>query len=94
MRTIQRSLLAVFVGLTLATPTMTAQAQDIGQALQGLLTGNQDRDRAVQQAYERGYQRGRNDEARQWRERQPNTGGYNQNPAGYYQDRGSYNNRY
>ena len=85
MRTIQRALLATLVGLTFATPGMTsAQAQDMKQVLGGLLTGNQDRDNAVQQAYERGYQRGRQDEARQSR-RGPSD-------SGYYQERGSYYN--
>jgi hypothetical protein len=85
MRTMQRALLATVVGLTFATPGMTsAQAQDMKQTLGGLLTGNQDRDNAVQQAYERGYQRGRADEARQSR-RGPSDGGY-------YQERGGYSN--
>jgi hypothetical protein len=85
MWTMQRALLATFVGLAFATPGMTsAQAQDMKQVLGGLLTGNQDRDNAVQQAYERGYQRGRADEARQSR-RGPGD-------SGYYQERGGYSN--
>jgi hypothetical protein len=85
MRTMQRALLATLVGLTFATPAATSvQAQDMKQVLGGLLTGNQERDDAMQQAYERGYQRGRADEARQSR-RGPNEGGY-------YQERGSYYN--
>ena len=87
MRMMQRVLLAALVGLTFAAPgVISAQAQDMKQILGGLLTGNQDRDNAVQQAYERGYQRGRADEARQSR-RGPGDGGY-------YQERGnSYNTR-
>jgi hypothetical protein len=86
MWTMQRALLATFVGLAFATPGMTTvQAQDMKQVLGGLLTGNQDRDNAVQQAYERGYQRGRTDEARQSR-RGPGDSG------GYYQERGGYSN--
>jgi hypothetical protein len=85
MRILQLALLATLVGLTFSTPGMTsAQAQDVKQVLGGLLTGNQDRDNAVQQAYERGYQRGRADEARQSR-RGPSDGGY-------YQERGGYTN--
>ena len=87
MRTIQRTLLAALIGLTFATPTVTtAQAQDMKQVLGGLLTGNQDRDNAVQQAYERGYQRGRQDEARQSR-RGPSDGGSYQERGGYYNSR-------
>jgi len=89
----QRTLQAVLIGLTLATPAMiqTASAQsDWRQAVGGLLTGDRDRDNAVQQAYERGYQRGRNDEARQ--SRTPRQPGYDN--RGYNQDRGDYyNNR-
>jgi len=35
--------------------------------LQGLTTGNQSQDQALRDAFERGYQRGRQDEARQQR---------------------------
>ena len=85
MRIIPRALLAALIGLTFATPAVTsAQTPDMRQTLGGLLTGNQDRDNAVQQAYERGYQRGRADEARQSR-RAPGDGGY-------YQDRGGFSN--
>ena len=84
MRIIPRALLAGLIGLTFAIPAVTsAQAPDMRQTLGGLLTGNQDRDNAVQQAYERGYQRGRTDEARQSRRAPPDNG--------YYQDRGGYN---
>jgi hypothetical protein len=90
----QRTLLAAFIGLTLGTlavaQTASAQSSDWRQAVGGLLTGNQDHDKTVQQAYERGYQRGRDDEARQSRApRQPGygNGGYNQDWGGYYNSR-------
>jgi hypothetical protein len=60
---------------------------DWRQSLGGLLNGDQDRDRALQQAYERGYERGRSDEMRQSRtSRQPSydNGGYNQNRGNPY----------
>lgn len=93
-RIMQRTLLAAFIGLTLGTlavaQTASAQSSDWRQAVGGLLTGNQDHDKTVQQAYERGYQRGRDDEARQSRApRQPGygNGGYNQDRGGYYNSR-------
>jgi hypothetical protein len=82
----RRPLLAILLGLTLAIPagaqTTSQQAPDGRQPLGGLLNGDQDRDKAVRQAYERGYERGRSDEARQsQRYREPrgsgaNDGGY------------------
>lgn len=86
----QRALLTALIGLALAAPAVaqtSAQAPNWRQELGGLLTGNQDRDSAVQQAFERGYQRGRDDEARQsGRLRQPGSdnGGYNRDRGGYY----------
>lgn len=63
-----RLLIALLLGATLAgtaaVAQTTSQAPDWKQTLGGLLSGNQDRDNAVRQAYERGYQRGRDDEAR------------------------------
>ena len=63
-----RLLIALLLGLTFAgtaaVAQTTSQSPDWKQTLGGLLNGNQDRDNAVRQAYERGYQRGRNDEAR------------------------------
>ncbi|HEX2942781.1 MAG TPA: hypothetical protein VHO91_17155 [Rhodopila sp.] len=47
----------------IATPAL-AQNSSPQQMLQGLLTGNQNQDRAVRDAYERGYRAGRQDEAR------------------------------
>ncbi len=52
---------AALVSLSLATP---AAAQGVQQLLQGLTSGNKNQDDAVRQAYERGYQKGRQDEAR------------------------------
>ena len=57
-----RIIIAV-LGLALAGPA-SAQAPDVGQLLQGLTSGNQNQDRAVHEAFERGYQKGRQDEAR------------------------------
>jgi len=57
---------AALLGLILATP-VTAQVPDVTRLLQGLTTGNQNQDQALHDAFERGYQRGRQDEARQQR---------------------------
>ena len=62
-----RSIAVILLGVTLATGTTVvaqAQAPDWRQQLGGLLNGNQDREDALRQAYERGYRRGRDDEAR------------------------------
>lgn len=89
-----RSAAAILIGLTLTTAAVAQstsnQAPDWKQTLGGLLNGNQDRDDALRQAYERGYQRGRNDEARLQQTRQPRT--YDDN-RGNYRDRGGYNSR-
>jgi hypothetical protein len=45
------------IGVALATPAL-AQAPNWQQSLQGLVTGNQNQDEALRQAYQRGYQRG------------------------------------
>lgn len=90
----QRQLLAILLGLTLSSAAVaqtTPQAPDWKQTLGGLLNGNQDRDEAVRQAYERGYQRGRNDEARQMQRSQPRNNSYNDEGSSY-RDR-SVNNR-
>ncbi len=55
-----------FLGLALAGPA-AAQMPNVQQLLQGLTTGNQGQDQALRDAFERGYQRGRQDEARQQR---------------------------
>jgi hypothetical protein len=54
---------ATLLGLSLASPA-AAQVPNVQQLLGGLLTGNQSQDQAVRDAFERGYQRGREDEAR------------------------------
>ncbi len=51
------------VAVMLAFP-VAGQAQDMQRMLGGLLTGNQNQDQAIRDAYERGYQKGRQDEAR------------------------------
>jgi len=74
----------LLLGLTLAAGTTIvahAQAPDWRQAVGGLLNGNRDQEDAVRQACERGYQRGRDDEARMshgraLREDQYDRGGY------------------
>jgi len=50
-------------GLGFAVPAK-AQVPNIQQLLQGLTTGNQGQDQGLRDAFERGYQRGRQDEAR------------------------------
>lgn len=57
--------LATTLGAGAATPAI-AQG-DIQQFLQGLMTGNQREDTALRDAFERGYERGRQDEARRQR---------------------------
>ena len=59
----QNAVAAALLGLILATPA-AAQVPDVKQLLQGLTTGNQNQDQALRDAFERGYQRGRQDEAR------------------------------
>ena len=46
-----------------------AESSNIQQLLQGLTTGDKSHDQAVRDAFERGYQRGRQDEARQMADR-------------------------
>ncbi len=58
-----RILAATVLGLALAGPA-AAQGPNVQQLLQGLTTGNQGQDQALHDAFERGYQRGRQDEAR------------------------------
>jgi hypothetical protein len=62
----QRIVTATFLGLALAGPA-AAQSSGVQQMLQGLTNGNQGHDQALNDAFERGYQRGRQDEARQQR---------------------------
>ena len=56
-------IVATVLGTALAAPAMT-QVPNVQQLLQGLTTGNQSQDQALRDAFERGYQRGREDEAR------------------------------
>jgi hypothetical protein len=66
----QRIIVAILLlGLSMARPAV-AQAPNVQQLLQGLTTGNQGQDQALRDAFERGYQRGRQDEARQQRSNQ------------------------
>jgi hypothetical protein len=60
----QTKLAAVCAGLLLATPAL-AQAPNVQQLLGGLLTGNQNQDQAVRDAFERGYRQGRDDQGRE-----------------------------
>ena len=85
-----RTLLVVVLGLSFASAAIaqTSQAPDWKQTLGGLLNGNQDRDEAVRQAYERGYQRGRNDEARQMQRGRDLQNNYNEGTG--YRERGGY----
>ena len=54
------------LGAALAIPVMVHAQSAPGwqQKLQGLVTGNQSQDNSLREAYQRGYQRGRDDEAR------------------------------
>jgi hypothetical protein len=83
-----RTLIALILGLTVAgtaaVAQTTSQAPDLKQTLGNLLNGNQDRDDAVRQAYERGYQRGRTDEARMSQRSRSD------HESGSYRDRGGY----
>lgn len=67
----QRAIAATMLGLALSSPAV-AQVPNVQQLLQGLTTGNQSQDQALRDAFERGYQRGRQDEARQ---QKPERGG-------------------
>ncbi len=80
---------ATLLGFSLATPAM-AQAPNIQQLLGGLLTGNQNQDQALRDAFERGYQRGRADEARVRADRGDRAGRRDQGERdnGYREDRG------
>ena len=60
---ISMTTLAVVAGLMGGAPSI-ARAQNPSQLLQGLLSGNQNQDQAVREAYERGYRQGRADQTR------------------------------
>jgi hypothetical protein len=55
---------ALLLGSTLALP-VAAHAQNFQQLLGGLLTGNQQQDQALRDAWRRGYDQGRQDQARE-----------------------------
>ena len=57
------SIAALLLGSVLALP-VAAKAQNFQQLLGGLLTGNQQQDQALRDAWQRGYQAGRRDQAR------------------------------
>jgi len=63
---ISRAILPILLGAASALPVAVHAQPAPGwqQTLQGLFTGNQNQDDALRQAYQRGYQRGRDDEAR------------------------------
>ncbi len=84
----QRTFVVTLLGLALAGPA-AAQVPNVQQLLQGLTTGNQNQDQALRDAFERGYQRGRQDEARQQRPGQ--SGGDSSNRRGVDErDNGGY----
>ncbi len=58
----QHIIATILIGIALAGPA-AAQVPNVQQLLQGLTTGNQGQDQALRDAFERGYQRGRQDEA-------------------------------
>lgn len=78
---------ATLLGLLLVTP-VAAQTPNMQQLLGGLLTGNQGQDQALQQAYERGYRHGRDDQARQ--DRLDRRGSADQRYDGRNLNRGDY----
>ncbi len=59
-------LAATGFGLMTISP-LAAQTPNVQQLLQGLTTGNQSQDQGLRDAFERGYQKGRQDEAQQRR---------------------------
>jgi hypothetical protein len=86
---------AMMIGATLMLPVAAAQAQSAPgwqQTLQGLMTGNQNQDQSLREAYQRGYDRGRQDEAQALHAN--NNGGYyhGSNNDREYGSNGSYGN--
>lgn len=67
----RRTTSAALAGLLLTTSLLatpaSAQAPNVQQLLQGLLSGDQNQDKALRDAFDRGYQRGREDEGRRLR---------------------------
>lgn len=62
------TIIAISAALLCAAPSI-ARAQNPSQLLQGLLSGNQNQDQPVRDAYERGYRQGREDQVRDDRNR-------------------------
>lgn len=54
----------VTLGLVLIAGPALSQSPNTAQILQDLTTGDQSRDQVIHEAFERGYQHGRRDEAR------------------------------
>ena len=77
------TIMAMMFGLAFAVPA-TAQVPNVQQLLQGLTTGNQGQDQGLRDAFERGYQRGRQDEASL--QQNGNRGGQNRRDDGNYRD--------
>ncbi len=83
-----RTLLLTTVAIGFAA-TAPAHAQSPQQYLQGLLSGNPGQDRAMHEAYDRGYEHGRDDQAREDRARfehrgpPPGPPGYDDRQPGY-----------
>ncbi len=60
----RRIIVVALLGLAFAAPA-GAQVPNVQQLLQGLTSGNHNQDQGLRDAFERGYQRGRQDQARQ-----------------------------
>ncbi len=73
MRSISATI-AVTAGLLFAAPPL-ARAQNPTQMLQGLLSGNQNQDQALRDAFDRGYRAGRQDQIRDDRAARDDRGG-------------------
>ncbi len=87
------TLAALLLGSTLALP-VAAQAQNLQQMLGGLLTGNQQQDQALRDAWKRGYDQGRSDQAREDRragDRYNQRSDYRDRQPDYPPDRGNRN---
>lgn len=91
---------AIAVSCLVFTVPCMAQSPSMQQMLQGLVTGNQGQDHALQEAYERGYQRGRQDEAQRMRgdgrpgRRENDPSRYDDDRGPHQGDRGSGGNNY
>lgn len=84
---------SALIALTaLAAPTL-AQAQNVPQFLQGMMTGNQGQDQKIREAYERGYQKGREDEAQLARHHRSDDRGDSRQRSDRNFDRAPYDSR-